>query len=279
MEFVQQTLDLILKSLGELEVSWQDETASNVIEYLEGMAIKDSYDEEDIKSILDDNIFDDGKLICRLFLGLSKDSFTIALNKQLGKGGQGIKRYNQQQDHFINSLKNLGLLEAMIKFTNRATKWSDVLVERLRSGRGSAISGQRRGRELEDFTEDIIKGVFGTSYEVRCQFAGKRNLYAKCDFAIPSKDNPRILIESKGYGATGSKMSDVVGDIDAIVNAKRPDTTLFLITDGLTWHQRQSDLAKLVERQNQGEISRIYTTSMAEQIEDDLRTLKDEYQL
>jgi len=33
-----------------------------------------------------------------------------------------------------------------------------------------------------------------------------------------------ILIESKGYGAAGSKMTDVVGDANKIIEAKRPDT-------------------------------------------------------
>ena len=83
---------------------------------------------------------------------------------------------------------------------NRKPHWSDVLVERLRSGRGSAISGQRRGRNAEDFAENIIKKVFGNNYEARCTFDGPRGTTAKCDFAIPSKKAARILIESKGYG-------------------------------------------------------------------------------
>jgi hypothetical protein len=35
--------------------------------------------------------------------------------------------------------------------------WSGILVERLRAGRGSAISGQRRGRGLEDFAEALVR--------------------------------------------------------------------------------------------------------------------------
>jgi hypothetical protein len=99
-----------------------------------------------------------------------------------------------------------------------------VLVERLRSGRGSAISGQRRGRGAEDFAEAIVRKVFGDDFQVRCTFKGPRGHDAKCDFAIPSKSEARILIESKGYGATGSKMTDILGDIRAIIAAKRPDT-------------------------------------------------------
>jgi hypothetical protein len=103
------------------------------------------------------------------------------------------------------------------------------------------------------------------NYEVRCTFRGHRGTTAKCDFAIPSKKAARILVESKGYGATGSKMSDILGDVHTIINAKRGDTALLFFTDGLTWKERQSDLRKLLELQNNREITRIYTYVMAEQ--------------
>src|SRR5262249_13502591 len=160
-------------------------------------------------------------------------------------------------------LLSMGLLEAMQAEINRATHWSDVLIERLRSGRGSAIAGQHRGRSVEDFAEAIIRSVFGDRYEARCTFIGPRGTTAKCDFAIPSKKAARVLVESKGYGATGSKMTDVLGDIHTIIAAKRPDTALLLTTDGLTWKDRQNDLRKLVALQNHGDITRIYTYSMA----------------
>ena len=70
---------------------------------------------------------------------------------------------------------------------NRKPHWSDVLVERVRSGRGSAIAGQKRGRSVEDFAEAIVTKVFGQDFESRCTFTGQRGQKAKCDFAIPSK--------------------------------------------------------------------------------------------
>jgi hypothetical protein len=173
----------------------------------------------------------------------------------------------------------MGLLEAMIAEANRESHWSDVLVERLRSGRGSAIAGQKRGRGVEDFAESIVKKVFGQNFQVRCTFSGPRGQLAKCDLAIPSKKAPRILIESKGYGATGSKMTDILGDIRAIIASKRPDTAFLFVTDGLTWKQRRSDLRKIVEFQNNGDITRIYTYAMARQFEADLRQLKREHKL
>jgi hypothetical protein len=74
-------------------------------------------------------------------------------------------------------------------------------------------------------------------------------------------------------------MTDVLGDIRTIISAKRADTAFLFFTDGLTWKQRKSDLRKIVEFQNNGDITRIYTYAMAKQFEADLRKLKAEYKL
>lgn len=278
MKVVAQKLDDILAALGPLKVEWQDETAWRVIAHLKKLPRKKLYTVDDIREMLDVH-FDDGLLIARLFLALSKDEFTAALKGAVGSGAAGITRYRANKTEFIDALVRLGLLEAVALHTSRRPKWSDVLVERLRSGRGSAISGQKRGRGVEDFAEGVVKAVFGSEYDKRCTFAGARGKLAKCDFAIPSKTNPQIVIEAKGYAATGSKMTDVIGDIDKIIAAKRADTAFLFFTDGLTWNQRRNDLRKIVGYQNAGDITRIYTSSMAEQFRTDLQQLKSEYSL
>ncbi|MDP9171809.1 MAG: hypothetical protein M3N54_14430 [Acidobacteriota bacterium] len=278
MEVIAQKLEDIVESLRPLTVEWKDETAVRVIKLLKGMRLKKAYTAEDVKALLTPD-FEDGILICRLFLGFSKDQFVSVLRGIHGSAGIGIKNYRANPDTFIEALLSTGILEAMTQEANRKAHWTDVLVERLRSGRGSAISGQRRGRGVEDFAETIVERVFGKSFQVRCTFAGPRGQEAKCDFAIPSRSAARILIEAKGYGATGSKMSDILGDIQAIVEAKRPDTALLFFTDGITWKQRKSDLRKIVALQNSGDITRIYTFAMAGRFEADLRQLKAEYGL
>ena len=127
----------------------------------------------------------------------------------------------------------LDLPAAMAAAVNFRPAWSDILVERLRSGRGKAIKGQKRGRGLEDFTEALVRGVFGDNFESRCQYSGVGNETEKCDFAIPDRHKPLILIEAKGYGATRSKMTDVVGDANKIIRVKRPDIPFILVTDGI----------------------------------------------
>jgi hypothetical protein len=278
LEVIARKLDDIVESLRPLTVEWKDDTARRVIDRPKAMPVRKTYTTDQVKALLDEN-FDDGILICRLFLGISKDQFVSVLRGIRGDAGIGVKSYRAGRAAFIEDILSTGLLEAMAEEANRKPHWSDVLVERLRSGRGSAISGQRRGRDVEDFAEAIVRKVYGETFQVRCTFKGPRRQDAKCDFAIPSKAAARILIESKGYGATGSKMTDILGDIRTIIAAKRPDTALLFFTDGLTWKQRKSDLRKLVEFQNNGDITRIYTYAMARQFEKDLRQLKTEFKL
>lgn len=279
MEVVDQTFDDVVASLSPLAVDWMDEMAASAIAKLADVPRKASYDRNDIAALLQDD-FEGGMLCCRLFLAHSKDTMEGELRKELGAGGIGVKRYKADSDVFLDALERLGLKEAMASIVNYEPIWSDILVERLRSGRGSAIQGQKRGRGLEDFAEALVKEVFGDdAYETRCTFTGADNKLAKCDVAIPGRDRPRILIEVKGYGATGSKMTDIIGDLDAIIDAKRHDTALLFVTDGTTWKARPSDLRKIIKRQNEGKITRIYTMKMREQFLEDLKILKQEFRI
>lgn len=211
MQTKDQSLDEVVDSLSPLTVDWMDDIAAHVIARLTALPKKDRYDRTDMAVLLDED-FDEGILCARLFLALSKDSMEAELKRELGPGGIGVKRYKAAPDAFLDVLERLQLPEAMATSINYMPVWSDILVERLRSGRGSAISGQRRGRGLEDFAEAMVKEVFGDQYETRCTFTGADGKTAKCDVAVPDKQRPRIVIEVEGYGATGSKMSDIIGD-------------------------------------------------------------------
>src|SRR3989344_6231149 len=180
MEVIVQKLDDILDSLRPLTVEWKDETAIRVIDRLKVLLVKKAYSADDVKALLDAD-FDDGILICRLFLGFSKDQLVSVLRGIRGEAGIGVKSYRADREAFIEDLLSTGLLEAMAAEAARKAHWTDVLVERLRRGRGSAISGQRRGRGVEDFAEAIVQKVFGKNFQVRCTFKGPRGQEAKCD--------------------------------------------------------------------------------------------------
>ncbi|MDK1378228.1 MULTISPECIES: DpnII family type II restriction endonuclease [unclassified Sinorhizobium] len=279
MQVIEQTIDDVVASLSPLSVDWMDDVAASAIASLSALPKKTEYSRADVGALLNAK-FEEGLLCVRLFLALSKDGMETELRNILGSGGIGAKRFASDPQGYLDALESLGLLEAMATTINYQPVWSDILVERLRSGRGSAIQGQRRGRGLEDFAEALVAEVFGEGgYETRCTFTGADGSTAKCDVVVPDRNKPRIVIESKAYGATGSKMTDIIGDLDAIIAAKRHDTPLLFLTDGLTWRARTSDLRKIVQRQNQGKITRIYTTKMREQFLNDLHTLKNEFGL
>ncbi|MEP1258386.1 hypothetical protein, partial [Algoriphagus sp.] len=69
---------------------------------------------------------------------------------------------------------------------------------------------------------------------------------------------------------------DVIGDVQKIINEKRSDTYFLLVTDGVTWTARLRDLERLVEFQNSGDIYRIYTQKMKQELLEDLIQLKTE---
>ena len=280
MKRQRQKLQDIISSLTPVDANWLDEHAEVCIQLLRQVPEKKVYTKKDIAKLLSED-FLPASTIIRLFLDLSKDEMTIRMKDQLGIGGIGIKRFKREPEAYLEALCSLGLLQKMKAAVNTPLHWSDVLIERLKGGRGSAIKGQQRGRGLEDFTEELLLQVFDkTQIDTRCRFVGANGQSTeKTDFAIPSRNDPHILIEAKAYGATGSKQTDILGDIARIVEQKRSDTVMLLFTDGITWRERLSDLQKLVDLQNTGSINRIYTRTMASEFLSDMKQLKNEFEL
>ncbi len=276
----RQTFEDLVGSLSEIEVQWQDEFSGKALALLETIPGKPSYEAQDVQKILEAD-FEAGLAIVRLFLDMPKDEFFYKFMGLSNGLRLGSKSYKADRDAFVQTLVDLGLLERMRILVGTPVTWRDILAERLKGGRGSAIKGQSRGKFLEDFVEELVAAVFGkNAYDLRCRFVGMLPASTeKADFAIPSKEDPRILIEVKAYGATGSKQTDILGDMKRILAEKRPDTTLLLVTDGITWKSRPSDLRKLIDMQNQGQITRIYTLTMRETLLRDLVQLREEHGL
>lgn len=279
MKKVIQEKELLIRSLSNLETDWKDDFAVKVIGFLDNINAG-NIDKGLIKELLEKD-FDAASTVFRLFLEKSKDEYTSILKELITeKGMTGKNGFRKDSGKYVDMLEKLLLNEVISETINREYTWKDIITERLKAGRGSAIKGQKRGRQLEDFVENIVKQVFSDTYEPRCSFIGQKgNSTEKADFAIPSKENPEIIIEVKGYGATGSKQTDVIGDINRIIQEKRHDSTFILFTDGITWKERESDFKKLIEFQNQGYIYKIYTKNMVEEFLEDLKLLKDEKNL
>lgn len=284
MKRIRQTFEEIESSLSRIESSWMDAHAGEVLSLLKSLPLKKDYGVDDIHAILDRD-FKVGFTAIRLFMDQSKDEFVPNLKDALAEAGErygsGVRCYTAAPRTYVSALVKMGLCEKMRESVNRRLAWHDVLSERLKGGRGSATKGQYRGRDMENFVEEILLEVFHQKQvTARCRFLGSKGISdEKTDFAVPSSDDPAILIEVKAYGATGSKQTDVLGDIARIVEQKRHDTHFILVTDGITWKQRANDLRKLIALQNEGKIFKIYTKTMALQLKEDLKTLKYEFGL
>ena len=275
----RQTFAEIESSLSRIESSWMDAHAGQVITMLAEIPVKKTYGAKDVADLLDRD-FKVASTTIRLFMDQPKDEWGPNLKAALGDKslnlGSGIKSYRKNKDYYIEVLLKLGLGQRMSEAVNRPLQWHEILGERLKGGRGSATKGHSRGRGMEDFVETILLSVFKSEQVgIRCRFTGAKGISTeKADFAIPSAADPAILIEVKAYGATGSKQTDVLGDIARIVEQKRHDTHFILVTDGITWKQRANDLRKLIALQNEGRILKIYTKSMALDLKEDLELLR-----
>jgi len=275
MQRHNQTKNELVSKLGVVVTDWKDDFSDMFVTYLENFRASDQVTVDDLKDLLEKN-FDGGITLFRLVLELSKDEFTEILKALFfdNLNGHGKSAFKKNPDQFVKVLAEFGLIKAFNNLMSRTYTWKEVVQERLKMGRGSAIKGQRRGKNLEDFVETLIVEVFD-KYEVRKSFVGANGLTSvKADFCIPSTQHPSIVIEVKAYGATGSKQSDVIGDVRQIITEKRSDTYFFLVTDGVTWMSRMRDFERLIQYQNLGSIYRIYTQQMKEELLRDLNQIK-----
>jgi len=81
------------------------------------------------------------------------------------------------------------------------------------------------------------------------------------------------VIEAKGYEATGSKLTDFLGDVLKIKQAKGYHMYLFVVTDGRGWFNRQSDLKRLIELHESGIVEMIYTRARLSQLAEHVRQI------
>src|SRR5262245_35400803 len=172
MERHRQTFDEVISKLSSIQSEWKDDLAKSVLELLDDIPEKSSYTPGDLRELLEKD-FEAGMTVIRLFLDLSKDELVGSLHEAMKGKGIGVKAFRADPDAFLHGVIALGALDRMRQVVGTPVTWRDVLVERLKSGRGSAIKAQKRGKFLEDKTEEIVREVFGIgNYDARCRFIG-----------------------------------------------------------------------------------------------------------
>jgi len=212
--------------------------------------------------------------ICRLFIGRAQEpvahQICAHLERSSGNWSDLKKAARRDPATMAKAMVALEVPELMADQINRTWRAEDLLVERYQLTRGRAMSGQSRGRSLENDVDRVLAEL-SIPCEKRKTFTGREGRQAKCDFAIPSKTHPKIVIESKGFEATGSKLTDFLGDVLKIGEAKAFHMYFFVVTDGRGWHNRESDLKRLISFHHQGLIDMIYTRVRLPELGRDVR--------
>jgi len=273
------TLEELLEQIERIPAEWLNTVGREVVEAIPQVIerIGDRpLDRGLIESLLREEPY--ALDVLRLFLDLSQDVLANEVNAKGIKGDFALirRKCSQRAVEIAEILVELGVLEAIE--AHRVRKWTleDLLIERYKQTRGRAIRAQKRGAALEEAVEGLLRELqreIGLTYDKGRNFVSRSGREAKADFMIPSYREPRIIIEVKGYEATGSKLTDVLGDVLKILQAKDPETHFFFVTDGIGWYRRLSDLKKLVEHHQRGEIEMIYTRKTLPQFKRELRRI------
>ena len=279
MRFEKVGIDLLLAELADLPSEWMDAEARRLVPQIP-VVIADlrrsgpSIHANALARLLADH---EGALdILRLLTGQGQEPMAHGICDALGGMHCGWSRLRtlsrKEPVRVADALVRVGLLEVIRDQVWRDWTINDVLLDRYKLGRGRAIAGQSRGRGLENAVEAILRQI-EVPFETRVTFTGSDGTTAKCDFAIPSRKDPLIVIESKGYEATGSKLTDFLGDVLKIKQAKGYHMYLFVVTDGRGWFNRRSDLKRLVDLHSDGTIEMIYTRARLSRMADDIRQI------
>jgi hypothetical protein len=264
MQLDKVTLEELLDELEELPSDWMDEKAQALVAHIKiSLGRLRELDRPVTALDLADELRDDARFleICRLLLGKGQEPAAHVICDALGERMSWTKLRvvaRQEPERMAAVLEGLKLPELIQSHLERQWQAEDILVERYKMSRGRAIAGQRRGRGLEDEVAAVLEEL-RIPFQRGVTFLGKRGATAKCDFAIPTREHPKVVIEAKGFEATGSKLTDFLGDILMIAQAKDFHMYFFLVTDGRGWHHRISDLRKIVEYHQENLIDMIYT--------------------
>lgn len=267
MQLGKVTLDQLLAELTELPAEWMDDLARDLVEEVRVSvgrlrSLGRGVTEHDLANELEEN--EQFLDVARLFLGRGQEPTAHMLCAALSESSMSwakLRSLAKSDPHRVaEALVELGLEETIDEQVGRHWQVEDVLIDRYKMTRGRAIAGQRRGRALEDQVQRVLESE-EIPFQRGVTFVGKKDETAKCDFAIPTKQHPKIVIESKGFEATGSKLTDFLGDVLKIVHAKDYHMYFFLVTDGRGWHNRISDLRKIIEYHASGDVDMVYTTA------------------
>ncbi|MFW6117776.1 MAG: 4Fe-4S dicluster domain-containing protein, partial [Thermoproteota archaeon] len=156
---------------------------------------------------------------------------------------------------FIEGREKSEIFQEADKKAERLSEKLDMLRKKEAKIRSNSIKGKI---SLEDYVEKILNKN-KIRYESMRKFLGRNDNWVEADFMVPSHFHPKVVIQIKDSNSTRKKETDVLEDILKITQGKDSDTKFYIVTEEIGWFRRISDLKSIIELQEKGDISEVYT--------------------
>jgi hypothetical protein len=202
-------------------------------------------------------------------VGLSREGLKNALKHHVDTSGW-VKLAQENPQDIISMLDDeYDLVRLVETQRHRDYEFGDVLIARAGT-RATATAAGRRGRRVEDEIEQVVHDL-GLPCEMRTRFVGRANEDAPADLAIPAGGaSAQIVVAAKAFNSTGSKLTDSVGEVEAMARVRRPTQFVMAAFDGIGWKNRRSDLQRLYDLWADGSIDGMYTLSTLDRFRIDI---------
>ena len=208
--------------------------------------------------------------VCALAVGISREKFKNQIRDWFGTASW-VRLAVERADELVDRMdREYDLLRLLTVQRSRTYSFGDILVARAGT-RVTATSAGRSGRRVEDEIEAIAQAI-GLPYVVRTRFEGRGGRTAPADLAVPGPGREcRIAVAAKGFDSTGSKLTDAVREIKEMADARSGRQVVLAVVDGIGWKGRISDLHRIWELWDSGDIDGLYTLATLDRFKEDLQ--------
>jgi hypothetical protein len=133
-------------------------------------------------------------------------------------------------------LADIGLPEIIGVYLRRKWDVEGLLLERYVASRRRPFGNLPLPRDFERSVQRALQRA-GVPFTMHVPFSGKDDRAEFCDFAIPGKAHPKVVVVAKPFDAIEHEMEGFLRYVEAIAQAKHDGTYFFLVTDGIGWRR------------------------------------------
>ncbi|MEI2774968.1 MAG: hypothetical protein V9G19_03155 [Tetrasphaera sp.] len=184
--------------------------------------------------------------VLALVVGLSREKLKNHLRNWFDTASWRKAALEQRAELVEKLDEEFDLFRLLRTQRNCAYTFGDILVARAGT-RATATTAGQSGRKIEDELEAIAKSL-NLPYVPRARFVGRNGRTAPADLAVPATGRECVIaVAAKGFDSTGSKLSDAVGEIEEMADARTGGQVALAVVDGMGWKGRIADLTRIRE--------------------------------